>query len=237
MARAFLTAEWRKLAMANYVVDPVVLKPYLPLHTEPDLWNGRCYVSLVGFMFVDTRLAGVRIPYHTTFEEVNLRFYVRYRDEHDWKRGVVFIKEIVPRSALTWVANTLYRENYQTLPMSHRWERMDSLTVEYRWKLKNWHSLSVQTAPEAEDIAIGSEAEFITEHYWGYTRIDSTRTAEYGVEHPRWKAYPVDQYAVHVDFREVYGDSFAFLTNMKPASVFLAEGSPIIVRAGRTLKN
>ena len=233
MARAFLTAEWRKLAMANYIVDPALLQRYLPYKTELDMWNNACYVSLVGFMFVNTRLLGFRIPFHSTFEEVNLRFYVRYKDVDGWKRGVVFIKEIVPKRALTFVANSIYKENYETMPMMHRWETTDSnLTVEYRWKLKEWNSLEVKCASEAIAIAAGSEEEFITEHYWGYTKIGEQRTSEYGVEHPRWEVYPVQDYAIHVGFGNVYWNQFEFLKNETPASVFLAEGSEIIVREG-----
>lgn len=120
MSKTFLTAEWRKLLMANYAVDPKLLAPYLPCKTEIDLLEGTCYVSLVGFMFLNTKLMGIKIPFHTHFEEVNLRFYVRYKDGDQWKRGVVFIKEIVPRPALTWVANTIYKENYETMPMEHK---------------------------------------------------------------------------------------------------------------------
>ena len=119
---SFLKAEWRKLALANYAVDPSVLHRYVPAHTVLDSWNGTCYVSLVGFMFVNTRLLGFPIPFHRNFEEVNLRFYVRYQDKGEWKRGVVFIKEIVPRPALTFVANTIYKEHYQTLKMGHDWK-------------------------------------------------------------------------------------------------------------------
>jgi uncharacterized protein YqjF (DUF2071 family) len=233
MPRVFLTAEWRKLAMANYIVDPALLQRYLPYKTELDLWNNACYVSLVGFMFLNTRLLGFRIPFHSTFEEVNLRFYVRYKDVTGWKRGVVFIKEIVPKRALTFVANSIYKENYETMPMMHRWETTDSnLTVEYRWKLKEWNSLEVKCDSEAMTIATGSEEEFITEHYWGYTKIGEQRTSEYGVEHERWKVYPVQDYALHVNFGNVYGNQFEFLRNERPVSVFLAEGSDIVVREG-----
>src|SRR4051812_45506678 len=112
MRTIFLQAEWRKLAMANYAVDPAVLKRHLPYKTELHLWNDTCYVSLVGFRFVNTRLRGFRVPFHINFEEVNLRFYVRYKDGDQWKRGVVFMKEIVPKPALTFVANAFYKENY-----------------------------------------------------------------------------------------------------------------------------
>src|SRR5215469_5590603 len=121
MATTFLHAEWRKLLMLNYAVDADLLTPYLPAKTELDYWNNTCYVSLVGFMFLNTRLRNIPVPFHRNFEEVNLRFYVRYKNKDDWKRGVVFIKEIVPRPALTFVAQKFYKENYVTMPMKHKW--------------------------------------------------------------------------------------------------------------------
>jgi len=236
MTKTFLEAEWRKLAMANYAVDPLLLNPYVPHKTELDIWKGNCYVSLVGFMFQDTRVKGFKIPFHTHFEEVNLRFYVRYHNRGEWKRGVVFIKEIVPKPALTWVANTVYRENYETLPMSHFWNMADSsLTVEYRWKKRQWNSFKVVASNDLSPIQSGSEEEFITEHYWGYTRISKERTSEYGVEHPKWEVYPTKDYFINVDFGDVYGKDFDFLKTQTPRSVFLAEGSAIKVMGGRQL--
>ena len=235
--QTFLTAEWRKLAMANYAVDPAILRPYLPYKTELDLWQDTCYVSLVGFMFLDTTVKGFKIPFHIDFEEVNLRFYVRYQDGRQWKRGVVFVKEIVPKVAITWVANTIYKENYETLPMGHTWEvGGGALGVEYRWRKKGaWQSLHVVTDYEAVDIQTGSEEEFITEHYWGYARIHDHKTSEYEVVHPRWQVYPVRRYAVDVDFAKVYGEDFGFLKRETPRSVFLAEGSEIKVLAGSVI--
>lgn len=219
--------------MANYKIDPHLLKPYLPHKTEIDLWEGTCYVSLVGFMFLNTRLKGIKIPFHTHFEEVNLRFYVRYKDEDQWKRGVVFIKEIVPRPALTWVANTIYKENYETMPMRHHWEVLDETqTVEYRWRKNRWNSLRMQASVRAVPIVVGSEEEFIVEHYWGYARISPNRTTQYEVVHPRWDVYRTISHSIDVDFSGTYGQEFAFLNATAPASVFLAEGSEIEVKKG-----
>jgi uncharacterized protein YqjF (DUF2071 family) len=228
----FLKAEWRKLAMANYAVPASLLQDYIPAKTEVDLWKGTCYVSLVGFMFLNTLVRGIKIPFHVNFEEVNLRFYVVHEHDRDWRRGVVFIKEIVPRPALTLVANALYKENYQTMPMDHRWEVNDRTLVEYRWKKHRWHSLQVEASTTSHEIAPGSDEEFITEHFWGYTRVGEGKTAEYRVEHPRWQVYPVHQFNVDVDFGNVYGPEFEFLSRQKPVSVFLAEGSPVEVKTG-----
>lgn len=236
MSKTFLEAEWRKLAMANYSVDSKILDKYLPPKTEIDLWNNTCYVSLVGFLFKDTKVKGIKIPFHTNFEEVNLRFYVRYKDNGKWKRGVVFIKEIVPKPALTFVANTVYKEKYETMPMNHSWTNSnDSLVVEYNWRKGRWNSLKVVANLNATPIKDGSEEEFITEHYWGYTKISSERTSEYGVEHPKWEVYETRDYLIDVDFCDVYGQDFSFLTTEKPVSVFLAEGSEIKVKEGRTI--
>lgn len=239
MARPFLTAEWRKLAIANYAVDPEILKPFVPPNTELDFWNDRCYVSLVGFMFLETRLKGIKVPFHVNFEEVNLRFYVRYAENDEWKRGVVFIREIVPKPALALVANTLYGENYVTRRMEHVWlEENDRLTVSYSWREAGKRQLfQVKAAAVPVEIATGSKEEFITEHYWGYTaRSDGKRTDEYGVEHPRWQVYPVNESLVEVDFGKVYGEQFSFLNMVNPTSVMLAEGSETLVREGRRIQ-
>ena len=222
--------------MINYAINPQILEKYVPKGTELDLWNNTCYVSLVGFMFKNTKIKGVKIPFHINFEEVNLRFYVKYNDNGEWKRGVVFIKEIVPKPALTFVANTVYRENYETMPMSHSWTTMEnSLIVEYKWKKNRWNSLKLITDNQPSEILSGSEEEFITEHYWGYTKVSEHKTSEYGVEHPRWHVYPTKEYSIDVDFQDVYGEDFAFLSTEKPVSAFLAEGSEIKVKSGKTL--
>ena len=235
MARTFLTAQWRKLIMANYIVDPAMLLPYLPANTALDSFEGKHFFSLVGFMFQDTRLLGFRVPMHVNFEEVNLRFYVYHTDKYGTrKRGVVFIKEIVPLASLCFVANTFYGEHYEALPMHHKWYQSKAgQVVNYRWqKGLDWQKMQVVASTNAVPIAVGTEEEFITEHYWGYTKLHNGRTSEYEVVHPRWEIYPVLRHSIDVDFGSMYGHDFALLNDLKPASVLLAEGSEVTVRAG-----
>lgn len=238
MPSTFLTAEWRKLIMAQYAVDPATLAPWLPPGVELDLFDGVCYVSLVGFLFDRVRLKGVPVPFHTRFEEVNLRFYVR-RTEPDGtrKRGVVFIRELVPRAAITIVANTLYEEPYATVPTRHRIVNTpQSLNVSYDWRYKGlWQSVAVEAAPTPEPIPVGSDAEFITEHYFGYTKRSRGSTSEYAVQHPRWLVYPILRHRIVADFAALYGPAFASLRRQPPASVLLAEGSEISVSSGMRL--
>ncbi|TAE08018.1 MAG: DUF2071 domain-containing protein [Bacteroidetes bacterium] len=231
--RTFLSAYWEKLLMANYVVKPEVLMPYLPAHTELDIFEGKCYVSLVAFLFRDTKLLGLPIPFHRTFEEVNLRFYVRHYSEGEWRRGVVFVRELVPKYAISWVANLLYQEPYQTCNMRHVYrEEAGELQVQYEWKIRKapaFYRFSAVAEATPQEIPIGSEAEFITEHYWGYTPLAGGKTAEYSVTHPRWRVYPVKNYAIGCNFGILYGQDFEFLNHQSPDSVLLAEGSPISV--------
>ena len=235
---SFLNAEWRKLALANYEIDPAVLANDIPFGTELDLWNGKCYLSLVGFMFVNTHMLGIKVPWHVNFEEVNLRFYVKRKMPDGWRRGVVFIKEIVPKPALAIVANTLYREHYESMPMNHSWiTEKDFLEVEYAWRKKRqWQYFRVRANPAPVPLSKGSEGEFITEHYWGYTQIKPGKSFEYEVTHPSWSLYEVLSHEIAVDFGLTYGDRFHFLNEMEPLSVMLAEGSEITVENKQTLR-
>lgn len=226
----FLKAEWRKLAIINYEINPDILLPYLPKGTELDFYNSKCYVSLVGFMFLNTTLLGVSIPFHRNFEEVNLRFYVKKKEKGVWKRGVVFIKEIVPKPALSFVANTIYKENYHTMPMKNLiHEKEDELLIRYSWKDKSWYSIQIMAENRAKPMEENSEFAFITEHYFGFTKKENT-TSEYEVCHPKWNCYTVNDYQLKIDFQKIYGNDFEGLNHQQPVSVMLAEGSEIQVK-------
>jgi uncharacterized protein len=235
----FLSAKWERLVLLNYAVDPDILTPWLPAGTELDIWNGTCYVSEVGFMFLDTRIKGIKVPWHVNFEEINLRFYVRRpMPDGSFRRGAVFVREIVPRPAITWVANTLYKERYSAFPMHHQWtETPELLEVEYAWRQKGrWNAFGVRAEPTPVALKAGSEAEFITEHYWGYSHRSAGKTIEYQVDHPSWRMHPVDSWHADIDFGAAYGPAFAPLNNAMPVSVFLAEGSAVTIKNGQVMK-
>jgi len=237
-ARVFLTAEWKHLAMLNYEIEPSVLAPFVPRGTEIDSWNGKTFVSVVGFLFQRTRVLGIPIPFHRNFVEINLRFYIRRKAPDGWRRGVVFIKEIVPRTAIALVARKFYNEPYIALPMAHRIEGTPGSlkAVEYSWRFNGrQNALSLATNGEAQPLRDGSEAEFITEHYWGYNRQRDGSTLEYRVEHPRWRVYETADARLDCDVAGLYGASFAASLSCKPSSAFLAEGSPVTVFKGQRI--
>ncbi len=238
MAKAFLSAEWRNLIMANYTIDPSLLKSYLPCGTELDTFNNEHYISLVGFLFTNVKLRGISFPFHTSFEEVNLRFYVRYKENNAWKRGVVFMKEIVPRRMISFIANTLYGEHYATHTMKHTWKQTaNELEVSYQWKSgADWNYINCIAEKEPAFVNADSAEAFITEHYWGYTFINEQCTGLYQVVHPKWRIHTVKSYDIFCNTKHLYGEQFEATLKQKPMSVFLAEGSPVQVMNGSKIK-
>jgi uncharacterized protein len=219
--------------MANYEVDPALLAPRVPAGTELDLHEGKCFVSLVGFMFLNTRVMDFLVPFHTNFEEVNMRFYVRRETEGELRRGVVFVKEIVPRYAIAKIARTLYGEPYECWGMSHT---RDGDVVEYSWnKAECDNRLTVRRGDNLGVPDEGSHGEFIIEHYWGYTKRGENRTDEYKVEHPQWELFAAEDAEINVSFACTYGPEFTFLGEQKPYSILLAQGSEIGVYKGKTI--
>jgi uncharacterized protein YqjF (DUF2071 family) len=234
-SKVFLTAQWKHLAILNYEIEPSALAPFVPAGTELDSWDGKIFVSVVGFLFLRTRLFGIPIPFHRNFEEVNLRFYVRRKSEDGWRRGVVFIKEIVPRATVALVARKLYNEPYVAMPMGHRLEVQSGMlkSVEYTWgSAKGQNKLKLTVHGRAHPKSEGSEADFITEHHWGYNAQRDGSTLEYRVEHPRWLVYDASEATLNCDVAELYGVRFCDSLNGKPSSAFLAAGSAVTVCRG-----
>ena len=219
--------------MLNYVVDPKILAPLVPVGTELDFHDGQTFVSVVGFLFLKTRVLGFPIPLHRNFEEVNLRFYVRHRVPEGWRRGVTFVRELVPRRAIASVARILYDEPYLAVPMRHSIARgPKDFALQYQWwRNERWETLGVTVAEEPRISEAGSHEEFITEHYWGYTKR-SSGTSEYGVEHERWRLRSAKAWTFDAEVALLYGPQFVETLRVQPVSAFLAEGSPVIVRQG-----
>lgn len=228
-----LTCEWRKLAFANFMVPPEIVEKYLPPHTKLDFYNGNCLVSLVGFEFKNVKLAGIKVPFYSDFEEINLRFYVKRFDGSKWRKGTVFISEIVNKSALGLLANTLMREHYQILPTSKEIREMENeLNVKYSWKFDKEEShLTVMSNRLATPYAENSEAAFVLDRLYGYGKIDDKTSNEYHISHSSWPIYTVNEYSIQVDFARQFGAEFSMLSSTTPHSVMLTEGSKIEIKS------
>lgn len=229
----FLTARWQDLVAVNFAVDPSLLEPLVPTGTQLDLWQGEALASLVAFRFLDTRVRGLRVPGHVDFDEVNLRFYVRRVVGEEVRRGVVFVREFVPKPAIAWVARYLYGEPYETRPMSSNVAQEGPLRrLTYAWGESR---LSCAVDGPALDLPVGSEAEFIFEHYWGYTQRSGHRTSEYEVTHPRWHCWTAEELILSEGFVACYGGEWASALARPWRSAFVAKGSEVAVMPGETL--
>lgn len=239
---AFLTAEWRYLVMLSYEVDPGLLRPLVPRGTELDSWDGKTFLSMVGFLFQDTRVLGLPIPFHRDFEEINLRFYVRRFAGDEWRRGVVFVQEIVPRRAIALTARHFYNENYVALPTSHLITRAAAAneieSVRYGWSYRGEeYELSAVARGPAGGLVDGSEEEFIAQHYWGYSSQRDGSTVEYRVEHEPWRRiWRCEPGKFEGDAEALYGAKLAESLGAPPSSSFIAEGSPVTVHWGRRIR-
>lgn len=214
--------------MLNYAVDAALLEPFVPAGTALDSFDGTTYASLVGFEFNRTRLRGRAVPFHSSFEEVNLRFYVK----RGVRRGVVFIKELVPKLAVAAIARLVFKENYQCVPMSHRIVAgMDGepSEAEHAWgRGARRCFMRVETEGKTFLPSDGSLGQFITEHYWGYAR-SGTGSLEYEVEHPRWVIKRASRAEFSGDAFYLYGQDLAQILHRPPDSAFLALGSGVTV--------
>jgi uncharacterized protein len=227
MAVPFLTARWANLCLVNYAVPPALLQQRVPPGLALEQREGRAFVSLVGFQFLDTRVLGIPWPGYRDFAELNLRFYVRNGAE----RGVVFLREFVPKRLVAWLARALYNEPYQTAPLEGIVaSAADRLNVEYRLQWGgDTHHVRVAAEPLAMEAPESSDEHFFTEQRWGFGVDRRGRTLRYRVEHPVWKSHAVRDFEVAFDYGAVYGVEWRFLANEKPFSVVLAAGSAVTV--------
>jgi uncharacterized protein len=232
MAAKFLTADWRYLAMLHYEVDQSVLLPHLPKGTELDDWNGRHFLSLVAFLFLDTHVLGLPALFHQNFEEVNLRFYVRRKVGGEVRPGVVFIREMVPLFLVASTAKLTYNEPYRTVPMQHSIVKTNGelQSVEYQFGAGRESSrVALHVEGESRPIEPGSVEEFLALRSWGYTRQRDRGTVEYKVEHLRWRIWSGARHELEGPLQAFYEEPFPTILSRAPTSAFVADGSAVTV--------
>ncbi len=238
MPRPFLTADWRNLVFLNYEADRDLVQRIVPPGTELDLLDGCAVVSVVAFRFLNTRILGVPVPFHRNFDEINLRAYVRRRVDGKWRRGVVFVRELVPRPAIAWTARLAYNEPYRAVPMRHRiqLDPVNSGSLQYEWRQSGaWHQVSADVRGASMPIDPESDVGFITEHYFGYTQQRNGTTVEYGVAHDRWKYRNATASGLRCDVTAVYGREWTEALGVAPMSAFVCDGAPVSISFPVTL--
>lgn len=225
--KVFLEAKWNHLINITYAVDPKILLPYLPKGLDLDIIDGKAFVSLVAFEFNDVKVKGIRIPFHRNFPEINLRFYVNKKG----KRGVVFIKEYVPKYFVALIANKIYNEPYSAIKMKNSIQKnSEDLKVKHSFRINNeWFNIAVAAENKCYLAGKDTVEHFFKEHEIGYGKDKKSNTMEYRVEHPVWEIYPIKSVESTICFEKIYGKDWAFLDSENPYNILLAKGSAITV--------
>jgi uncharacterized protein len=225
--KTLLTADWTDLLVATFEADKSLLQKYIPYKTELNDWNGKYYMSLLGFIFSRPVIAGIPSPFYRRFEEINLRLYVRCKNGNAWKNGVVFIKEIAPSPIIGLVAKWLYRENFICLPVKHCFTNTDTdRKTEYHWHSgREWNYLKLITTINPVEPGKSSLESFTRDHYYAYTKQSENKTREFEIEHRHWDIYPAISFDMKLDAANIYGKEFADYFQEPPCKSFLMNGS------------
>jgi uncharacterized protein len=232
-----LSAEWRDLVMISYEVDPVLLVQYVPSGTSLDFHGGRALVSIVGLRLLNTRVAGVPVPFHQDLEQVNFRFYVWRQTSNQLRRGVVFIREIVPTASMTLGARLFFNEQYVAAPMRHQVMGDEQGSASYEWQSGHrWNRVSARPQGPPGPAAANSLESFIKDRPWGYARQRDGSTLEYYMEHPAWDFWPAQDPVLDCEVGDQFGRQFVTTLLQPPASAFIAVGSETTLYPGRRLE-
>ena len=239
--RPFLTATWRNLVMLSYEIDPEVLQPYVPQGLSLDQWDGKCLISVIGLQFLGIRMRGIPVPFYGSYPEINLRFYVRREIQGRWRRGVVFIKQIVPHQMIALVARRVYHERFVAMPMKHSVESSVGgehlQQVSYQWRHNgDWGRMAVGDLASLKRANPGSVEEFVAEHYWGYNSQPNGSTLEYRVDRPQWQIREAADSTLECAVGRLYGDRFAESLSGAAISALWAEGSAVALQPGVKLQ-
>ena len=231
----FLTARWEDLILVTYRIPADLLTSRIPPGLEaerlPDDPPGTAYISLVAFRFLDTKVKGLPVPLHRDFPEVNLRVYVRTIREPK-RRGVLFISELVPKPAITMIANLVYHEHYRTVPMETQIDNIGDAKRRHVLSIElgeRTHKIACTGRLPATSVAADGLEDFFKEHTWGFGRDDEGGLVTYRVDHPVWNVFEAPELDLDVNFHELYGDPWSILDGAEPFHVMFAEGSEITV--------
>ena len=235
--RPFLTATWRNLVLLSYEIDPEALLKYLPPGLSLDAWQGKCLISFVGLQFRNTRVRGIPAPIYRNYPQVNLRFYVRREIDGQYRRGVVFIKQIVPHRMVALVARRVYHERFVAMPLRCSLvfpsDSSQPQKITYQWRHRRKRGkMEVADLGALEHPKEGSIEQFLAEHYWGYNAQPDGSTLEYLVDRPSWRIRVAATSTLVCDVEQLYGSSFVESLGASPLAAFWAEGSEVAVHRG-----
>lgn len=189
-----LTADWDRVLMIHYEVDPAALRAFVPFPL--DLRDGRAYVSLVAFTMRGMKptrggkLAEWLFRPIATHGFLNVRTYVRVGSEP----GIYFLTEYLNNLASLRLGPPLFGLPYRgaRLDYRHTWEDAEIAGNVHDATADTTLAYTAPVTPEAafSTSPAGSLTEWLMERYTAFTAHGRHRRL-FRVWHAPWTHTPV----------------------------------------------
>jgi len=236
-SKPLMKAKFTELVALNFSVDPSILEPRLPKGVELHFYGNETYVSLVAMMLRNVRVYNVPITIAKMVGEFNLRFYVRRKvGENQYKNGSCFIKDYVSSWAASWALEKLFKAEFGRIRMKWAHARFDGdeegrpPSADYRWQVDGdrWNRIRVLARERVAKTGRDTKVGFILNHSFIYSKRGN-KTLEYPVTRPAWSIWNAGQANFTCDVERLFGPEFVKPLAKRPASVFVANGSEVVV--------
>lgn len=235
-AKPLMKAKFTELVALNFQIDPEILKPRLPKGLELNFYRDETYVSLVAMMLRNVKFYGFPIPVAHAIGEFNLRFYVRRKvSDTETRHGSCFIKDYVSSRTGAWGLSKVFQAEFCRIKMNCAQQGFSNdddaaPKVDYRWEVSkdHWNRIRVSARERVKRTGPETKVGFVLNHSNIYSRRNR-ETLEYPVVRPRWQIWNAGHANFTCDVKKLFGPEFVKPLARRPASVFVANGSDVII--------
>ena len=179
--------SWSEVSFVHWPFDPASVQALLPKPLQVDVMDGAAWVGLVPFHCTIRPPSSPRVPWVSSFEEMNVRTYVRGPDEVP---GVWFITLDAARLGAVLVARWSYGLNYF-------WSKMDfsrvgnvvTYSARRRWPkpAAAVGTLALEVGSQIAGHEMTPLDDFLTGRWSFYGRLSGRRLYRGQIEHEPWK--------------------------------------------------
>lgn len=195
---SLMQQTWSNVVFIHQEVEAKSLEKLIPSPLELDLYNGKAYISFVGFLMKDIKpLSLSTIPYFDSMKEFNLRTYVKYKDQS----AVYFFSLDATKSLLIEIARKFFKLNYLKASIDYDLkEKIECIRSDNRD-----HLVKFSASFEIEnDIEKNELSNWLTERY---SYLESKKQIVYQgkLEHPKWQLKKVLLKSIKENYLTKYG--------------------------------
>ena len=233
--KTLYAAEWREIVVINFEIDPKLLRNFIPPKTELDFFNETSFVTLMARACKNVKPYGWPIVFAKSIDQILLRFYVKRKVGDTWRRGVCLIRDYLPKRKASFFLNWMFKHSFTQVPIKRTSSNFESglptqlPTVEYQWTTGDYvNHIKVNARSQMRQQEQETKESFVLDHHYGYT-VKEGKTYEYYVEYSPWAMWDAQSGSFDCDTENVFGRPFVRALKQRPASVFLARGSDVII--------